>query len=201
MALFDGGADRAVQAGIDMSRNLARLNAERAQRNQPPIQMGVGVNTGTLTLGTIGGPMHIKCSVIGDSVNLAARIESLTKTYGAAQLISHHTRVRLADPDRYALRQIARVTVVGKSVPVTLYEVLDAETAPRRAVKLETLAAFERGVDAYYRADFSAARKHFTACVEACGEDVAAKIYLARCERYAAGVPDGWDGVEVLDYK
>jgi predicted ATPase/class 3 adenylate cyclase len=202
MALFDGGADRAVQAGIDMSRNLDRLNVERAQRRQPPIQMGVGVNTGILTLGTIGGPMHIKCSVIGDSVNLAARVETLTKTYGAALLISHHTRERLADPGRYAMRQIARVKVMGKSVPVTLYEVLDAEAAPRRAAKLATLTAFEQGVDAYYRADFAAARCRFAACVEACEQDIAARGYLTRCEQYAvAGVRDAWDGVEVLDHK
>ncbi|MBI3786442.1 MAG: AAA family ATPase [Deltaproteobacteria bacterium] len=202
MALFDGSADRAVQAGIDMGRNLDRLNDERAQRGQAPIQIGVGVNTGILTLGTIGGPTHIKCGVIGDSVNLAARVESLTKTYGAALLISHHTRERLADPGRYPMRQIARVQVMGKSVPVTLYEILDAETAPRRAAKLATLAAFERGVAAYYRADFAAARQQFATCVERYEHDVAARAYLARCEQYAAtDRRDGWDGVEVLDHK
>jgi class 3 adenylate cyclase len=101
------------------------------------------------------GPMHIKCTVIGDSVNLAARIESLTKTYGAAQLISHHTRERLADPSRYPCDRSLASPWWASRVPVTLYEILDAEAAPRRAAKLATLAAFERGVDAYYRAEFT----------------------------------------------
>lgn len=202
MALFDAGADRAVQAAIAMSANLRRLNADRAAHGLAPVRMGVGINTGTLTLGTIGGLSRIKCSVIGDPVNLAARVESLTKVYDAGVLISHHTYERLTDPAHYIVRLVDRVTVVGKSVSVTLYEVLDAELPERRDAKLATLASYTEAVERYYRADFAGARRLFRECLAGYPDDVPAQGYLARCARYLdAGVPADWSGVEVLEHK
>jgi class 3 adenylate cyclase len=202
MALFDGDADTAVKAGIDMSVSLQRLNVVRARQEQPPVRMGIGVNTGMLTLGTIGGSARIKCGVIGDPVNLAARVESLSKTYGAFLLITHHTHGRLRDPARYALRIVDRVTVKGKTEPVTLYEVLDAEGPELKGPKLELLPVYNEAVALYFRAEFAAASRLFGECVSRCPGDVAARGLMSRCLKYLeAGVPAGWDGVVTLDHK
>jgi hypothetical protein len=164
--------------------------------------MGVGINTGTLTLGTIGGPMRLKCGVIGDAVNLASRIESLSKVYGSALLISDHTRDRLSDPGRFCLRQVDRVMVKGKTQPVTLFEVLDAETPevadPRRAV----LEDYGAAVEAFYARRFAAAAEGFSRCLAAAPGDLAAQGYLQRARQHqASGVPPDWTGTLALDRK
>jgi predicted ATPase/class 3 adenylate cyclase len=203
MALFDGGPDRAVRASIGMSVSLQRFNEEREKTGLKPVRMGVGLNTGTLTLGTIGGPMRIKCGVIGDTVNLASRVESLTKRYGAFLLLSHHTLERLEEPARFAVRVVDRVTVKGKSVPVTLYEVLDAELSAARDAKLASLSSYTAAVEHYYRGEFGPARELFTECLARNPGDIAAQGFRARCDRYLAqgGAPEGWTGVEALDHK
>jgi predicted ATPase/class 3 adenylate cyclase len=202
MALFDHRPEDAVEAGIGMNRRLAVLNAERARAGQAPLKIGVGINTGPVTLGTIGAPQRLKCGVMGDSVNLAARIESLTKAYGAVLLISHHTRSRLEDPSRYALRVVDRVTVKGKTEPVTLYEVLDALGEPVREQRLAALPRFQEATELYYQADLLAAERLFQECLTLSREDTAAATYLARCRQYLqGGLPSEWDGVEHLDHK
>jgi predicted ATPase/class 3 adenylate cyclase len=202
MALFDVGPDRAVQAGIAMSAALRRFNAERAGAGLPATAMGIGVNTGVLTLGTIGGPMRIKCSAIGDCVNVASRVESLTKRYGVAMLVSNHTRDRLADPERYALRWVDRVRVVGKEEPVTLYEVLAADPAETADAKRAASHVYEEALHAYQRRDFAAAERGFEECLVRVPADGVARHHAARSARFlAGGVPPGWDGVDTLDRK
>lgn len=202
MALFDGAPDQAVRAAIGMGERLHVFNAERAREGQPPVRIGVGINTGPLTLGTIGGPMRIKCGVIGDSVNLAARVEGLTKTYGASLLISHHTRDRLRRPDDLQLRLLDRVTVLGQSVPTTLYEVLDAEPPALRDAKAAQLGAWNEAWALYQSARFDDAAQLYAACAQACPQDVAAAHFVQRCQRLALmGVPADWTGVELLDHK
>jgi hypothetical protein len=164
--------------------------------------MGVGVNTGMLTLGTIGGPQRIHCGVIGDPVNLAARIESMTRRFRSFMLISHHTRDALRDPSRFALREVARVRVRGRVTPVTLFEVLAAESPPLRDTRLSTLAQYTGGLEAFYERRFPEAIDALERCVEADPDDRAAEILLDRARMLSReGAPDGWDGVEALDRK
>jgi class 3 adenylate cyclase len=201
MALFQGGADGAVRAGIAMHEGLERYNAARALRGEAAVGMGVGVNTGLLTMGTIGGPQHIKCGVIGDAVNLAARVESLTRRWSSRLLITHFTRERLADATPYGLREIGRVTVVGKSTPVTLFEVLAAESPVVRDARLATLDRYGEGLESFYARRFDAAARCFEACASG-ADDPPAAMFLARSLALAReGVPDDWVGVEVLSNK
>jgi predicted ATPase/class 3 adenylate cyclase/tRNA A-37 threonylcarbamoyl transferase component Bud32 len=202
MALFEGGADGALRAGTDMLRALREFNRARTKAGAPPCRIGIGINTGVLTLGTIGGTARIKCGVIGDSVNLAARVESITKTYRVALLISDDTYARLADPARYGIRHVDRVRVVGRSRPVTLYEVFDADESPWTERKLAYAASYAEAVEAYYARDFSAARGRFEHCLAALPEDPVLLLYRARCERYQVRPPGvDWDGTEELSHK
>jgi class 3 adenylate cyclase len=202
LALFDTEADAAVAAAVDMHRSLVKLNGERVTQDLMPIRMGIGINTGRLTLGTIGGPNRLKCGVIGDSVNLAARVESLTRRYRAQLIISDHTRDAMRDPSAFQLRSIDRVRVVGKTEPVELFEVMDADPDERLAAKLRMAEPWNQALDHYYRREFSEAHALLEVCREILHDDAATEVFLERCERYRAeGVPDTWDGVENLRTK
>lgn len=201
LALFEGDPDSALHAAVAMSRELTRFNDERARAGREPIEMGVGVSTGSLTLGTIGGPSRIKCGVVGDPVNLAARIESLTRRFGSFLLISHETKDRLKNPNAFELRRIDRVRVKGKRTPIDLYEVLDAEPVLRRDAKRQTRARFEEALGAYTAGRFDEAERLFRACVVTAPEDAAAEQLALRSRDYRLRPPDAWDGVDAFTEK
>ncbi|MFN4017729.1 MAG: adenylate/guanylate cyclase domain-containing protein [Reyranella sp.] len=122
MALF-ANADDALQAGLAMMAALDGFNAERRAAGREPIEIGIGINTGSLMLGTIGEKHRMDGTVISDAVNLAARIESLTKDYGAPMLISEFTYRELTNPEDSAIRPVDVVVVKGKTRPVAIYAV------------------------------------------------------------------------------
>lgn len=122
MALFEK-ADDGVRAGLAMRAALERFNAARTARGEVPVVIGVGLNSGSLMMGTIGEHHRMDGTVISDAVNLAARLESLTKDYRVPMLISQFTVDRLDDPEAYALRPVDTVIVRGKTQPVAVFEV------------------------------------------------------------------------------
>lgn len=202
MALFHTGADAAVRAGLGMQAALARFNAALRDEGMDPIRVGIGVNSGTLMLGTIGGRDRLACTVIGDPANTAARVEGMTKLYGAVLLITDQTHERLDDTTRYQIREVDRVQAKGKTEPVVIYEVLDGLDAEERDHKLGNRSAFEAGLVAYRRGAFENAKDHFVVCTEAAPDDGAARLYVERCERIIRrGPPTGWNGVTRLDTK
>ncbi|NEP86574.1 MAG: adenylate/guanylate cyclase domain-containing protein [Okeania sp. SIO2C2] len=109
MALFPNSADDAVQGAIAMLEQLKTYNSERQQRNLKAVHIGIGLHTGTLILGTVGGFGRMDGTVIGDAVNLSSRVEGLTKTYGVSFLITHQTLAPLNNPLEYDLRFIEQV--------------------------------------------------------------------------------------------
>jgi len=196
MALFDRTADDAVQAGIGSLEALQGLNVSRVKEGEPPIRIGIGINTGRLMLGTIGGRERIKCGVIGDPVNLAARIEGMTKRYGASLVISEFTRAKLKDPDAYACRPLDRVIVKGKSEPVTLYEVLDGLPPEERALKMAGREPFLEAWQLFQAGEIEGAQEKFEAGLGGDSPDPLFVLYAARCrELRENGLPAGWDGV------
>jgi len=202
MALFEGSADDAVKAGIDELFALDDLNQVRAKRGERALRIGIGINTGELMLGTIGGEERIKCGVIGDPVNLAARIESLTKRYDAGMLISNETRSRLLDPTAYQMRALDRVIVKGRSEAVTVYEVLDGLPEAEREAKLAARDGFKSAWDLYCEGAIADALAAFTTTQGKNPSDGASALYVARCQQLLeTGVPDGWDGTIALDSK
>jgi predicted ATPase/class 3 adenylate cyclase len=201
MALFEGDVDGAVRAGIRMSGELERLNEERERAGLTAIEMGVGISTGQLTLGTIGGAQRLKCGVIGDAVNLASRVESLTKSFGCCMLISHYTREKLRQESAFDLRRVARVRVKGKVSAIDLFEVLDAEPIGRQAGKKRTLSRFNDALIAYEAGQFELAERRFCECLRTCPDDGAAAILAARAGRFRVEPPKHWEGIDTLDEK
>lgn len=181
MALFSGNADDAVNAGIGMLKSLAEYNQHRAQSADAPIKIGIGINTGSLMLGTVGGRNRMDGTVISDAVNLASRLESLTKEYGVSLLISHQTLARLDNPTEYSLRFIEQVKVKGKSKAVGVFEVFDGDEPQIKEAKLATKAIFEEGLFFYHQQFFREAEQRFADVLRLNPADKVAQIYLERC--------------------
>jgi PAS domain S-box-containing protein len=179
MALFDGSADDAVKAGIAMLEELNEYNISRNRPDCPPLQIGIGINTGSLMLGTVGGQSRMDSTVISDAVNLASRVENLTKEYGVSMLITHNTFIELNDI--YDLRLIDRVTVKGKSQMVTVYEVFAADPPELRQKKLETKTLFEEALVLYNSDRCVEATRFFSGCLQINPTDNVAQIYMQRC--------------------
>ncbi len=183
MALFSGEVDQALAAGVSMLQRLGEYNQRREQQQELPIQIGIGINSGSLMLGTVGGHHRMDGTVISDAVNLASRIEGLTKNYEVSLLISHHTYSRLQDPHRYAIRRIDQVKVKGKTELVTVYEVFEADFPESKSGKLATQALFAQALDCYENGEFSKASELFARCLSRNPLDKVADIYLQRCDR------------------
>jgi adenylate cyclase len=181
MALFSEGADDAVRAGIAMLYALVEYNQYRATVGYIPIKIGVGINTGSLMLGIVGGPSRMDGTVISDTVNLASRIESLTKKYGVSLLITQQTFQHLSNPADYAIRVIDQVQVKGKLEMVTVYEVFDADLPEVKAGKLATLQVFAEAVSLYNADAFNDAAVLFADCLRHNPGDQVAQFYLERC--------------------
>lgn len=182
MALFSGTADDAVLAGIDLLHRLDKYNQNRTRMNYDTVRIGVGINTGELMLGTVGGVNRMDGTVISDAVNLAARIEKLTKDYGVSLLISDDTLQRLADPDKYSIRRIDRVQVRGRSEPVTVYEVFDADPVAVQDQKWATKTTFEQALYLFEMHQWDVAAALLSDCIEQYPEDRVARVYYERCE-------------------
>ena len=181
MALFSEGADDAVKAGIAMVQTLAEYNRTRASLGYVPVEIGVGINTGSLILGIVGGKSRMDGTVISDAVNLASRIESLTKNYGVSLLITQQTFDRLTNPGDYAIRVIDKVQVKGKSEWVTVYEVFDADLAEVKAGKLATMQLFTEALSLYNMKNFRQAAGLLADCLWQNPGDKVARIYWERC--------------------
>ncbi|EPG75223.1 adenylate/guanylate cyclase catalytic domain protein [Leptospira fainei serovar Hurstbridge str. BUT 6] len=124
MALFPNGPDDALQAAMEMLNELENLNLSRKERKYQPIRIGIGLHTGTLMLGTIGEEERMDGTVISDAVNLASRIEGLTKELQATLLLSEETYKKLRNKKKYSFNKLGKVTVKGKSKSSQVYEVV-----------------------------------------------------------------------------
>jgi class 3 adenylate cyclase len=180
MALFET-ADDGVRAGLAMLDALDSFNAPRVAKGLAPVAIGTGLNTGSLMMGTIGELHRMDGTVISDAVNLASRIESLTKVYRVRMLISQYTYHQLADPAAYAIRPLDVVVVRGKTRPVVLFEVFDRDPSPEREAKLRTREPLLRGVEALLRHDIAVARTHFEESLTLAPADPAAANLLKSC--------------------
>ena len=196
----DNDADRAVRCAIDMIRTLHGWNGQRVKQDKMPVNIGVGINSDTVVSGNIGSPKRMDFTVIGDGVNLASRLESACKEYGAQILVSETTFKQLKGT--YRAREIDYVVVKGKTKPVSIYEVLDyhdEESFPNIA---ESLQIFKEALIAYRHGQWDKAHQAFAQCLQLNPADKAAQLFVERCEHLKAEPPEGeWHGVWVMKSK
>ncbi len=183
MALFSGAADDAILAGIAMLEALKIYNQKRVESDYQPLRVGIGINTGSLMLGTVGGRNRMDGTVISDAVNLASRMEGLTKFYGTPLLISGNTFMSLKNYNQYYFRIIDRVTVKGKTESVTVYEVFNHNEPALRDAKMRTKMMFEEGILLYNNKRFNEAYRCFDECFAYNPDDHIALNYAQRSRR------------------
>ena len=192
--------DRAVRAAIRMMTDLKVFNDKRSTEGKMPIDHGMGINTDSIVSGNIGSPKRMDYTVIGDGVNLAARIESACKQYGAHILISEFTYK--AVKATYRTRQVDYVIVKGKTEPVGVYEVLDFHDDESYPNLVEALGLFNDGYRSWNDGKWDQATKIFNSVKKINPNDKAAQLYLDRCSHMKKNPPKGdWDGVWVMTSK
>ena len=181
MALFPS-ADDALQAAIDMLKKLTTYNLSRGRPGRPVLNIGIGLNSGSLILGIVGTHNRMDSTVIADAVNLASRVEELTKIYNIPLLITEHTYRKLAEPKKYHIRVLDAAIVKGKSEEVTVYEVFDADKPECLALKNKTLSIFKQGFVLYHCDELPDAQVFFEEVLQMNENDNVARIYLQRCK-------------------
>jgi adenylate cyclase len=196
----DDDPDRAVRAAIRMMTDLNVFNDKRVNEGKRPIDHGMGINTDSIVSGNIGSPKRMDYTVIGDGVNLAARIESACKQYGAHILISEFTHK--AVKATYRTRQVDYVIVKGKTEPVGVYEVLDFHDDDSYPNLVEALGLFNDGYRSWNQGKWDQAIKLFQSVKKINENDLAAQLYIDRCNHMKKNPPKGeWDGVWVMTTK
>ena len=201
MALFSDNPEDAINAGIEMRIKLSQFNQMMIQLGKPIINSGIGIHSGSLMLGVVGGEGRMDGTVISDAVNLASRLEGLTKIYGSSIIISQDTLIKINNPEKYNYRFLDIVKVKGKQEAVYVFEVLDGDPDDVKQLKLETKQDFSNAIKFYKSKEFGKAVKLFTQIYELNKHDKAASVYIERCNKFIThGVPEDWDGIETITW-
>lgn len=197
MAAFPDSPEDAVRAGIDKLKQVALYNKESRKKGFLPIQIGIGVHIGHMMVGIVGEAARMQGDAFSDNVNLASRLEGLTKFYGVSFIISEEVFRSLPDPEEFHIRFLDRVQVKGRENPVSVFEICDGEPENLIALKMKTKPEFAEGQSYYFAGEFSNSADCFRKVLQIHPGDTAAKLYLDRSEQFMArGAPEGWRGVE-----
>ena len=192
--------DRAVRASIAMIKTLQTWNRTRIKENKLPVHIGIGLNTDNVVSGNIGSKKRMDFTIIGDGVNLAARLESACKQYGVQILISEFTLRKLKGT--YRTREIDLAVVKGKTKPVGLYEVMDFHDEESFPHMIDTVTLYKNGLEKYRKQQWDAAVEIFEEALKFNDHDKPCKMYIERA-KYLKENPPGpdWAGVWVLESK
>ena len=180
MALFTKKSSDAVYSAIDMLSKLDALNKERIKQGLPNISIGIGINTGSVMLGTLGVPDRMEGSVISDTVNLSARLEELTKFYKVPLIISSETESNLSSSIQR--REIDIIEVKGKKNKVRIFEVFQWEQKRTRDKKIELSSVFSEALELYRNNDLKTCRKILKKYEKELSDDPILQLYQNRCK-------------------
>ena len=180
MALFTKKSSDAVNSAIDMLSKLAKLNNKRVKEGLPSISIGIGINTGSVMLGTLGVPDRMEGSVISDTVNLSARLEELTKFYKVPLIISSDTEETL--PKSILRREIDEIEVKGKINKVRIFEVFHWEQKKYRDKKIELSPIFKKALVFYRKNDLKNCYKQLKEYEKTLKDDPILNLYFDRCK-------------------
>ncbi|HKF52498.1 MAG TPA: adenylate/guanylate cyclase domain-containing protein [Candidatus Acidoferrales bacterium] len=192
-------ADNAANAALEMMARLADLRSEWTQRGQPLVDIGIGINTGVASVGNMGSQLRYGYTALGDSVNLASRLEGLNKEYSTHIILSESAYIAMRDTS-FLVRELDLIRVKGKLLPVTIYELMGRRDTAGDLVQLAE--TFGKGHEAYKLRAWAEAKRWFESVLLRWPDDGPARIFLARCEEYMAEEPPAdWEGVYVMKHK
>lgn len=203
MALFPESPRDAVDAAVEMQRQVAVYNHGRRMAGYTDIKTGIGLHTGELILGTIGEDERMQTTVISDAVNVASRIEGLTKTFGVSLLVSGSVVSGLEEGHGHKLRHLGAVKAKGKMRSVEIFECFDNDPEELREHKIKTLEPFAAGMEEFRKGYFITAQNFFRRIAELNASDTVAAYYRDACTltevRNRGRTP--WDGAQVVEVK
>ncbi|MEM7183913.1 MAG: 7TM diverse intracellular signaling domain-containing protein [Spirochaetota bacterium] len=195
MGLFPYSPQDAVKASIEICHAIDALNHSRAEENKVPIQIGIGINTGNVILGTIGESKRMEGTVISDTVNLSSRLEGLTKRYESRVILGERTVEELSKIHVFSLRYLDWVKVKGKNQAIRIYDLLDAENSAKRQDKLAILPQLQEAITDYLAKNFSSAKSKLLQILNTIPTETLAKLYLQKIEAIEGhDLPEDWDG-------
>lgn len=180
MALFNN-ADDAVVAALGMLEALKAFNTTRVHDNLAPLNVGIGINTGTLIVGTVGFEERMDCSVISDAVNIASRLETLTRSFNIELIIGEETYEQLKQKEKYDVRSLGWTTVKGKSLPIKIYEVFNHNAPDEMQLKKDSASLFASALHHYEAKQFDEASRLFEQIIINNPNDLPAKYLLQQC--------------------
>ena len=193
-------AKNCARAALGMRRELNQLNQAWREQGRMGLGMGIGVNHGEVIVGNIGSQERMDPTVIGDAVNLASRLEALTRTYGLDMLVG--ASVAELVRDEVYLRSVARVQVKGKTKPVDVFTFVAARGEETDPEFLKWLETYEEALEKFRARDFTDAKILFSRFLEFYPDDLLAKMYLQRALEYEQAPPDeAWEAIEVFKKK
>jgi adenylate cyclase len=193
-------AKNCARAALAMRRELRQLNEKWRDEGRMGLGMGIGINQGEVIVGNIGSQERMDPTVIGDSVNLASRLEGLTRIYGVDILLGP-TAAELVR-DEFHLRSVARVQVKGKTKPVDAFTFIGARNEDVDPQLLKWIEVYEEALEKFRARDFTQAKILFSRFLEFYPDDLLGQMYLTRSLEYERQPPDeAWDAVEVLTKK
>jgi adenylate cyclase len=191
-------AFRACTCAIEMIRGLENLNLKWQAEGRKEIAIGIGLNTGPVNVGNMGSAKRLAWTVMGDNVNLASRLEGMTKQYRSRIVISEGTYRQVAD--HFVCRELDRIRVKGKHQPVVVYELMDVAAARPKYQALIT--RFESAMEAYHAQNWRDAAGRFGELLGSYPEDGPTQIFLQRAVEFLETAPEAdWDGVYVRKSK
>lgn len=197
---FPDHAKAACRAAIEMQEKLRKLRTRWIKEGKPPISARAGINTGEVIVGNMGSRLLFDYTVIGDHVNLGARLESANKAYQTKIMISEFTYGEL--DDEFFTRPLDLIRVKGKQKPIRVYELIGFKTTPYKDNYLKMLENYHQGYEAYCRRSWDEAIQFFDNCRSLVPKDYPSQMYFERCVDFKYNSPpDDWDGVITLKEK
>jgi adenylate cyclase len=191
-------AKNAITAGLEMQRALAELQPSFKARGWPEIHIGVGINTGKVSVGNMGSEVRVAYTVMGDAVNLASRLEGITKQYGVGVMVGENTKN--AAPE-FAYRELDQVRVKGKDQPVAIFEPLGL-FAELGVSQLDELKLFHQALKNYRRQDWAQAELQLYNLQRMSPQSKLYQVYAERIAYFRHNPPAlNWDGVFVFETK
>ncbi len=185
MALFPASPDGALDAAVELQQELQKYNEGRKNAGYEPITVGIGLHYGPVMLGTIGESERMDVTVISDTVNLAARIQELSRQMETPILISELLFQRLISPHDLSYRMLGQVHLKGKTETAMIFEILSGRPEEQAEALALSKGVFERGIMHYLEKDYDRASELFEKALQVFPEDKVAKMYLERCRSLA----------------
>ena len=183
-----------------MRQSLSHLNSDWTARRLSPFAMGCGLNFGEVVFGNIGSAEKMEPTVIGDTINVAARLEGMTKNYGRDLLLGEAAADLVRD--RYRLQLVDRIILKGKKRPLKIYAVVAPADAPIDEATSAYLETYDHAQSIYVHGSFKKAAAAFANCLAQRPKDLLADIYLRRCRNFIEKPPQGeWAGIHIAEHK